>query len=63
MWRRYLNNDQAALQLLVESLGRCWMGQEAGAEPEILVWGGQVVMLIYKLRQTSTHTHVYKLIY
>ena len=35
--------------------------QELGAKPEILVWGGQVVMLVYYLRQTSTHK--YKLIY
>ena len=26
-----------------------------GTELEILVWGGQVVMLVYYLRQTSTH--------
>ena len=35
----------------------------SGAEPEILVWGGQVVMLIYQLRQTSKYTHTHKLIY
>ena len=35
----------------VNALSSC-----SGAEPGILVWGGQVVMLIYQLRQTSTHT-------
>ena len=39
------------------------MQSQPGAEPEILVWGGQVVMLIYQLRQTSKHTHTHKLIY
>ena len=38
------------------------MQSQPGAEPETLVWG-QVVMLIYQLRQTSKHTHTHKLIY
>ena len=35
MWRWYLNSDWAALQLLVESSERCWMGQE----PNLHVYG------------------------
>ena len=31
-------------------------GDSLWEELEILVWGGHVVMLVYYLRQTSTHT-------
>ena len=41
MWRWYLNSEQAALQLVVESSGRCEMGQGEAPITKFIWEGGQ----------------------
>ena len=53
MWRWYLNSERAALQLVVESSGRCEMGRKKLPEPNLHVYGkDDTKIMVYNMRRS-----------
>ena len=47
MWKWYLNSGQAALQLLVDGTGRCWIGWDKEfLESNLHVYGGDDTKIV-----------------
>ena len=62
LWFIYLHgvgNDQVLPVYLVVIFLSNEIAQRAGAELEILIWGGQVAALIYLSKQPPTYTYTH----